>query len=119
MLRPDGLIESLIFHYSIAPAYTISAAKEIIISAGSINTPQLLMLSGIGDSKQLSALGIPTVVNSPDVGKNLQVGYLVTETSEDLPALRFACLIRITPSAVLTGLFKKTSASMTFSVTKL
>lgn len=49
----------------------ISAAKEIIVSAGAINSPRLLMLSGIGASDELSALGITPVHNLPGVGKNL------------------------------------------------
>ncbi|KAG5308960.1 DHGL dehydrogenase, partial [Pseudoatta argentina] len=49
----------------------IKASKEVILSAGSIASPQLLMLSGIGPEKHLREMGIPTVVNLP-VGKNLQ-----------------------------------------------
>lgn len=50
--------------------YSVNASKEVIISAGTINTPQLLMLSGIGPSKHLKQMGIETVVNSA-VGYNL------------------------------------------------
>ncbi|KYN16689.1 PREDICTED: glucose dehydrogenase [FAD, quinone]-like [Trachymyrmex cornetzi] len=49
----------------------VKASKEIILSAGSIASPQLLMLSGIGLEKHLREMGIPTIVNLP-VGKNLQ-----------------------------------------------
>jgi choline dehydrogenase len=45
---------------------------EVILSGGSINSPQLLMLSGIGDAAELNAHGIPVVVDLPAVGKNLQ-----------------------------------------------
>ena len=48
------------------------AHREIILASGAINSPQLLMLSGIGDTNALKALGINTLVNRPDVGKNLQ-----------------------------------------------
>ncbi|KXN66319.1 FAD/NAD(P)-binding domain-containing protein [Conidiobolus coronatus NRRL 28638] len=48
------------------------ANKEVIISAGTFNTPQLLMLSGVGDKDELKEMGIPVKVNSPGVGKNLQ-----------------------------------------------
>ena len=51
--------------------YVIYARKEIIISGGAINSPQLLMLSGIGPRKHLEEMGIPVLVDSP-VGDNLQ-----------------------------------------------
>ena len=49
----------------------MTARKEIILSAGVINTPQILMLSGIGDPSELTSLGITTRVNLPSVGKNM------------------------------------------------
>jgi choline dehydrogenase-like flavoprotein len=55
-----------------AKRFVISASKEVILSAGSLNTPQILMLSGIGDSFVLERLGIRPIVHLPDVGKNLQ-----------------------------------------------
>ncbi|KAF8148700.1 aryl-alcohol oxidase-like protein [Crassisporium funariophilum] len=54
------------------PRFRIAARKEIIISAGSIGTPQILMLSGIGDRSALGALKIPPIVHIPDVGQNMQ-----------------------------------------------
>ncbi len=51
---------------------TITARREIILSGGAINSPQILMLSGIGDGEQLQANGIETVRDLPGVGKNLQ-----------------------------------------------
>ncbi|KAF8919539.1 hypothetical protein CPB85DRAFT_1212534 [Mucidula mucida] len=56
---------------SSSKTYTVNATKEIVLSAGSINTPMLLMLSGIGDKADLSQLGIKTIVDNPSVGKNL------------------------------------------------
>ncbi|NLS08848.1 choline oxidase [Nesterenkonia sp. MY13] len=53
-------------------ASTISANKEIVLSAGAIDTPKLLMLSGIGPTEHLEQHGIPTRVDSPGVGSNLQ-----------------------------------------------
>lgn len=50
----------------------MTATKEVILSAGSLNTPQILMLSGIGDKNALGKLGIKSIVNLPDVGQNLQ-----------------------------------------------
>lgn len=48
------------------------SASEVILCAGAVNTPQLLMLSGIGDGAALSALGIDVVHHAPEVGQNLQ-----------------------------------------------
>jgi choline dehydrogenase/4-pyridoxate dehydrogenase len=48
------------------------AEREVILSGGVINSPQLLMLSGIGDPDQLTAHGIKVAVPLPGVGKNLQ-----------------------------------------------
>ncbi|HEV7266272.1 MAG TPA: GMC family oxidoreductase N-terminal domain-containing protein [Falsiroseomonas sp.] len=48
------------------------ARRCVVLSAGSLETPKLLMLSGIGDGEALSAMGIPVVAHSPDVGRNLQ-----------------------------------------------
>lgn len=53
-------------------ATTVKARREIILSAGAINSPQILQLSGIGDPEMLRAAGIEPVVSSPDVGRNLQ-----------------------------------------------
>lgn len=50
----------------------VVAARELLLSGGVINTPQLLMLSGIGAAEELRAQGIETRVNLPAVGKNLQ-----------------------------------------------
>ena len=56
------------------------ARREVIISAGTFNTPQLLKLSGIGPAAELKALGIPVVLDSPAVGTNMQDRYEVTVT---------------------------------------
>jgi choline dehydrogenase len=48
------------------------AEREVILAAGTIASPQLLMLSGIGRPDELRALGIQTVAESPQVGRNLQ-----------------------------------------------
>jgi len=58
----------------------VRAEREVILSGGSINSPQLLMLSGIGDPDELGAQEIPVTVPLSGVGKNLQdhVAALVT-----------------------------------------
>ncbi len=52
--------------------HTLLANREVILSAGSIQSPQLLQLSGIGPSKLLNQFGIPVVKDLNGVGKNLQ-----------------------------------------------
>jgi choline dehydrogenase len=62
---------------------TVWAECEIILCGGTVNSPQLLMLSGVGSADHLASLGIPVVLNAPEVGRNLQnhPAYL----------LRYAC----------------------------
>ena len=50
----------------------IEARKEVIVSAGAIGSPQLLMLSGIGEANHLGSVGISVKKNLPGVGQNLQ-----------------------------------------------
>ncbi|MCL2428093.1 MAG: GMC family oxidoreductase N-terminal domain-containing protein, partial [Alphaproteobacteria bacterium] len=51
---------------------TVHARRQVILSGGAINSPQLLMLSGIGPGQHLQDLGIPVVCHLPGVGQNLQ-----------------------------------------------
>ena len=66
----DGFMY-LFTHMISGQRWQVTARKEVIVSAGTFNSPQLLMLSGIGDPAELTSLGIPTRVNLPSVGKNL------------------------------------------------
>lgn len=50
----------------------ILARREVILSAGAVNSPQLLELSGIGDARRLNDLGIEVIRDTPSVGENLQ-----------------------------------------------
>lgn len=52
--------------------HTARARREVILACGSINTPQLLKISGIGPAQELRALGIDVVADRPGVGENLQ-----------------------------------------------
>ncbi|PHH71642.1 hypothetical protein CDD82_6394 [Ophiocordyceps australis] len=55
--------------------HTVRARREVIVAAGTFNTPQILQLSGIGPRPDLDRLGIPIVVHLPGVGRNLQDHY--------------------------------------------
>jgi choline dehydrogenase len=71
----------------------VGVAREVILAGGSFNTPQLLMLSGIGPSAALTALGIDVEVSLEGVGQNLQDRYeigLVHKTSRPWSCLRDA-----------------------------
>ncbi|KAF7125863.1 hypothetical protein CNMCM5793_002156 [Aspergillus hiratsukae] len=74
---------------SSSPAGTpgsVNAAKEVILAAGTFNTPQLLKLSGIGPKEELSKWNITALVDLPGVGTNLQDRYetgLVGQTPTD------------------------------------
>ncbi|KAK0450400.1 aryl-alcohol oxidase precursor [Desarmillaria tabescens] len=61
-----------------APRQQFMATKEVIISTGSLETPKLLLNSGIGDPEQLSQFGIKPLVSIPDVGKNLSIQPMLT-----------------------------------------
>nr|CAH0111320.1 unnamed protein product [Daphnia galeata] len=67
--------------------YEILARKEVILAAGAIGSPHLLLLSGVGDAHHLQHVGVPVVHHLPGVGRNLQdhisgrgMVYLINET---------------------------------------
>jgi choline dehydrogenase len=70
-------------------------AGEIVLCGGSINTPQLLQLSGVGNAAELSALGIAVVADRPGVGENLQdhlevyIQYACTQPVSMQPYLKW------------------------------
>ncbi|KAF7330981.1 Alcohol oxidase [Mycena venus] len=70
------------------------ASKEVILSAGAVQTPQLLELSGIGDQKILSRLGIETLVDLPGVGTNLQDHIYTTSQWVTIPNITTFDILR-------------------------
>ena len=60
--------------------FSVKANAEVILSAGAINSPQILMNSGIGDSSELNKHGIDVLHELKGVGKNLQDHYAVVNS---------------------------------------
>jgi choline dehydrogenase len=69
--------------------HSVGASKQVVLSAGAINTPKILMHSGIGDQAELARHGLETRVNLPGVGQNFQDHVLLAgciwEYNEPLP----------------------------------
>ncbi|BGP18680.1 hypothetical protein JCM10213v2_006746 [Rhodosporidiobolus nylandii] len=65
-------VEFTISNASTPLTFTATASKEVILSAGSIQTPQLLELSGVGSASYLRSKGVTPVIDLPGVGENLQ-----------------------------------------------
>ncbi len=65
---------------------TFTAGREVIVCAGAIASPKLLMLSGIGDGGALQAMGLPVLVNRAGVGQNLQDHLIIRFVFRTRPA---------------------------------
>jgi choline dehydrogenase len=63
----------------------VNARREVVLCGGAINSPHLLMLSGVGDRDQLAEHGIDVVYHAPDVGTNL-LDHLVVPLGFDVPS---------------------------------
>jgi len=86
--------------------YIARAAREIILCGGAINSPQLLLLSGIGPREQLAALGIPVVQDLPGVGCSLQDHYSAP--------LKLRCRFPITVNDVMQSNLKKLKVGLEY-----
>ncbi|KAI1443220.1 GMC oxidoreductase [Annulohypoxylon stygium] len=72
--------------------FTASASREVIVSAGSVQSPQLLELSGIGNSEILAGASVDVKVANPNVGENLQDHLMSISVFEVDPSLQKASL---------------------------
>jgi choline dehydrogenase len=98
----------------------VRVSREVILSGGAFNTPQLLMLSGIGAREELQAHGIQVRVDLPGVGKNLQDRYevgVVSRLSDDWDVLKGATFTRDDPpgkewARSRTGLYTTNGAAL-------
>jgi len=77
-----------ITNYGVQP-FTLAARKEVIVSAGVYNSPQLLMVSGIGPQETLDKFNIPVVVNSEGVGQNMWDSCAINGPVFEIDAVSF------------------------------
>ncbi|OSD07655.1 GMC oxidoreductase [Trametes coccinea BRFM310] len=104
--------------------YVANAKKEIILSAGAIQTPQLLELSGIGNATILKQHGIKTLIDLPQIGENLQEHLFVAAQWQVKPGVETFDLLRNDPAFAAqqqkiyakthTGLFAATDSLIAF-----
>lgn len=73
ILFENGTQASGVLVESAGMVYTLSTRKEVVFSSGVFQSPQLLMVSGIGPSDTLTKHGIPVVADRPGVGQNMWV----------------------------------------------
>lgn len=78
----------------------LDAAAEVVLSGGTINSPQLLMLSGIGPAQHLHGLGIQVEQDLPGVGQNLQDHPTVQVSNLDPSGLSYALTPRGLPNVL-------------------
>ncbi|KAF1851835.1 GMC oxidoreductase [Cucurbitaria berberidis CBS 394.84] len=84
--------------------FGLTARKEVIVSAGAVQSPQLLMVSGIGPRQTLEKFSIPVLVDAPGVGLGL----------EDHPSMGVTYKVRVTSSTVLNTPAKNQAATEEF-----
>ena len=85
---------------------TVRAAREVILCGGAVNSPQLLLLSGVGPQDQLAQFGIPLVHHLPGVGQSLQDHYSAP--------IKLKCRLPITVNDVMQSSVKKLKVGLQY-----
>ena len=85
---------------------TVRAAREVILCGGAVNSPQLLLLSGVGPQEQLAQFGIPLVHHLPGVGQSLQDHYSAP--------IKLKCRLPITVNDVMQSSVKKLKVGLQY-----
>ena len=79
ILFKDGQVVGVVYRAPDGTRHQINALREVIVSAGTIGSPTLLMRSGLGPGATLQAIGIPLVADIPELGQNLQEHCAVSQ----------------------------------------
>ena len=85
---------------------TAQAAREVILCGGAVNSPQLLMLSGIGPQEHLAGFGVPVIHHLPGVGQSLQDHYSAP--------IKLRCKLPVTVNDVMLSNAKKLKAGLEY-----
>ena len=94
----DGLRAVGVEYFKDGEKHLAEASREVVLCGGTINSPQLLLLSGVGDAEALHALDIPVKLELPGVGRNLQdhaAALLIYGRRDQSPLLRNMRLDRL------------------------
>ncbi len=86
LLIEDGRVTGCVTRRADGSEQVLRARREVVLCAGAIGTPHLLMLSGIGDGAALQAMGLPVHVHRPAVGQNLQDHLIARAVFRTRPA---------------------------------
>ncbi|KAF3058489.1 Oxygen-dependent choline dehydrogenase [Daldinia childiae] len=79
--------DSVTYNDTLMDSFHTIRAQEIVVAAGAIGSPHLLMLSGVGPADQLKAVGIKVVQDSPQVGQNLLDHHYAQLVYETIPEM--------------------------------
>jgi choline dehydrogenase-like flavoprotein len=85
-----NIVDGLATGITLEDGSVIAARKEVILSAGSLLSPALLELSGVGQAAVLAAAGVPLLVDLPGVGENLQDHIRIQSSYQLKPAYEYA-----------------------------
>lgn len=118
----DGAATGVSFIHS-SKEYSIHSKKEVILSAGSVKSPQILELSGIGNPSILSAAGVPCLIPNLRIGENFQdhpvtvLGYQLIPGEKSLDELKDPAALQVAIAEYTTsksGPLANSSAAMSF-----
>lgn len=112
----DGKKATGIEYERIGESYKVQAKREVVISAGAINSPAILQSSGIGKGDYLNSLGVPVIKNLPGVGENLQdhVAVYVQHLCKKPITIRSMFKPHVAPLALIRAILFKSGPAAAF-----